>query len=1276
MTASVPGPPQPLAPAPQESLQASAGPSIDHLAAAQDAVGAIAADLAGESPTKSAQEHGMSPLVLQFPKRPSEIAAAAPEAEQPQPTATSPLANRVPLPILPPITGIMPRLTPEKMRAAGLTLTPKKPEKEAGASRDDGSDFHSSDIKQLPITQPIPYGGTPPDAGDPRPSTASAEEEHGQGQREGGGGSEGTSQLGLGGAGAKSADAGGKTRVGGWLGPINAWGMKLLKRGTPGSASAEAPRGNGSQQGQPTSLDKKEQPSQQGEVQAQPIHESPALSVLVREVGKMPAPAPRVAVFGQPAAPAFGFDALLPTQPIPATQAIEEPEQELEEKEEEEEEIMLEQQQEEEEEVEDLGDAAADLSFGSGGHDNSFLGGAQQDQDQLQNQYVAVETEVPVGDLVDEILEDGDRDDDVMAIEEIIEEVIMLDDDEDDQIEPTAEGGNRVDNEIALLDEGVQEATEEGIEEEEESEEEEEDVSEIQEQVESEFIMEEGEMGGDGLGEVGGITAVDAGDEEKEAEEVQIQGEEEFLPAAAEIINADQDIGAEAEVQAKAPPGIAAAAFSAGNPSPAAGGVVRYSPRDPRLRQDQHLATSIDARLDVGGIDSPGAGAGEAAASPMRRALNFDQPSSVEAILQDEVGDVAMGADREVRQGGGGRRVVPRAAASSVAQNGNNNNNNINNAAGNNNDFAKRLGWGAGPMCLGGGPLTQDFNAIFTQEDNYGPIDGGGGQGDATLGDGDDDGDLPASHIGAGAGGANAGVNLYGTAPVVDESPKPANPDERGERDAQGESQQPAEASRGPGNATLRGRALSREGLAQTQPREYTMQDQEEGIDVQTSPVRTVAGPKGSSYRRPRDEPAPLPGVTGMEFTKKRKLNPTRINGNAIAAQVAQSLGRQSGQSAGAGAGVPAREPMPQHAQQHGGDHGTANGGGTARVPQEQQRRRLPPFPHLVPMGSREAAETVELELQGPPGSAAVGGSRIGLPRVPVRTNAGGGGGHGVGSFLPGRKAPHAQQAAALTPENQIPKRTLAARERLQQMREQRSPMQQNHSNGDGQRPGAAALPTAAGSALGARAIYKNGIHGTTAAGAVLVSGGAPAAAGFERIASAPGPVKAAAAIPYRQHQQRPQQQQGQRQPRIHPLAAMAFSSRNPSRHHSPGAQTPRDSQNGQLSGAVLAGGRQMQIPMPMDFTTVGRDREQPPPPLPMPQAYPNPNTDIWGHRRQSVDLPIAGGGDFWQRMQGQQPQEPPQPQAPQQQQQQQGSGRTGGASELCNLLGLGPRRR
>ena len=79
------------------------------------------------------------------------------------------------------------------------------------------------------------------------------------------------------------------------------------------------------------------------------------------------------------------------------------------------------------------------------------------------------------------------------------------------------------------------------------------------------------------------------------------------------------------------------------------------SPPHHQHKRDAHLATSIDARYDVGGgegLDSPQGGA---AASPIRAAFPINQPSSVEAIvMEEEVGE--EGAGGEGGGGGGGER--------------------------------------------------------------------------------------------------------------------------------------------------------------------------------------------------------------------------------------------------------------------------------------------------------------------------------------------------------------------------------------------------------------------------------------------------------------------------------------------------------------------------------------------------------------------------------------------------------------------------------------------
>ena len=1235
-TAPAPAPGPPLVQAPQESLQASVGGLGDgSLGAAHQEIEAIAADLgAAESPTNSDLEERMSPLCLQVeipnkgplqlpadagvePEREVEIEAELELGQEPPlPPANTPLAGASLVPLLPPLSAILPKLSPEKARSTGLRNGARRAtEPAAGGSNGEDSGFHSSDIEQLPITQPIPYGGTPPDAGQYRPSSDTSKDDQGS-EGDGGlqGGNKGSADgLNLDISGAKQTENG-KNRVGGWLG---AFGKRFLNLKTPGSAATSTDMNTTQASAQQKEKEQHREknrvtqevmpepsvqaaapmqeqfpiavPATQEDVMIEEEEESQENgSVEEIEIFESPMPMPMPDLLAQPLSailprltpPSSGnaVDALLPTQAIPASQAI------------------FENDEEEEEEEE--------------------------------------------RDFLDEMLEKGDRDrdDDAIMIEEIIEEVVQgermeIESDDHDQ------------NEQALV-------------------------------------------------------------------------EELLLPASAEILlNAGGDFGAEPEVQAREDPlGIETALF-AGNPSlPIGGGNGRmpYSPRDPRIRRDQHLATSIDARLDVGGgMDSPGAGGEEGAASPMRRALNFEQPSSVEAILQDEVVDNG-GADnnnREQRQVVGGgtfpRGVPQNPAASSVAQNGNNMNTNNqavgrnddnNNIAGNN-DFSMRVSaWGAGSLSLGGGggPLTQDFNLIFTQEDNYlgttGPIGGGGEGGGGLLGAGDSEaavahgvenriGSSPILNGAGAAGGidsriAGGGIS-YGGGPIVDESPKPGNAAhnnlqkniaDNGDVLREGESPQPAEASRGPGNATLRGRALSREGgLAQTQAMEYTMQEQDEGADVQTSPIRALDGivPGESSPRRPREEPVPLPGVSGMEYIKRRKLNPTKLAGNK------PSIAASGKAKPGIGGVVPGlphpqREVamLQQRAERDDSSRGTGKkappprvNGNNSNQTQQQQKRQLPPFPDLEPnMNSR-------------------GASLAGLLGKPAAV-------HAVAPHVPSRGVNMVVQPLVATPADQVPTRTLAAREKLKQLRKNVHNLQQQQvPNGKAAAAGVArvagagvVLPPAAASALGAgnengKKAYANGRVNTAAGDISHPSMGIPAAAGFGRMASAPAP-HAPPAMPYHIHNQ----PRAQPKSRLHPLVQMALSShRHQSRNLvSSGVGTPADSRNGRILGAPLGEGGLVRALGGVTRLGAGAEarpssREQPPPPLPMPQAgtYPSNGGYLWNRN----DRPIAGTGELWQRLQ--------QRQQPQEQERVSRRPPGGGSSELSlsNLLGFGSKR-
>ncbi|KAL4542009.1 hypothetical protein Ndes2526B_g06497 [Nannochloris sp. 'desiccata'] len=296
---------------------------------------------------------------------------------------------------------------------------------------------------------------------------------------------------------------------------------------------------------------------------------------------------------------------------------------------------------------------------------------------------------------------------------------------------------------------------------------------------------------------------------------------------------------------------------------------------DPR---DQHLATSIDARLDAGGGAGGGlggTGVGEGAASPMRP-RPFHQPSSVEAIDIEEYdvdggveeGEVEEGTRRALGDAVGGVRTrdrlqsaaaipavagagIAQRAASSVAQNG------ANAAAVGAVAFSGGVKNNFSAFGIGlGGPLTQDFYGVTaTQEDI-----------EAILG--------------------NGGLNGAGT--VEDAGNGVAAASQGRERSAL-----PAEPSRGPGNAILNGRDISKNAARTTtgnvrskvegkevdgveeeeEEEEQKKGDGANGAEVQTSPEKPIA----RRTRRRAAEEFTAGAVQGVEYAKRRKINPTQI---------------------------------------------------------------------------------------------------------------------------------------------------------------------------------------------------------------------------------------------------------------------------------------------------------------------------------------------------------------------------------------------------------------
>jgi hypothetical protein len=280
--------------------------------------------------------------------------------------------------------------------------------------------------------------------------------------------------------------------------------------------------------------------------------------------------------------------------------------------------------------------------------------------------------------------------------------------------------------------------------------------------------------------------------------------------------------------------------------------------------RDQHLATSIDARLDAGG--ALGGGGGEGAASPMRPRPPFHQPSSVEGIdMEEEDGEEGGEVEEDAHGGGagggaGGGGVVTRRglrnavgaaagivgglvqrASSSVAQNG------ANAAAaavaaaanaslgGRQNNFSAALGLG--------GPLTQDFYGVTATQEDIEAILGGAG----TIED---------------AGNAAALANGNGREP----------------------SAPPAEPSRGPGNAILQGRDMSKNAAQTTQGNSLGKEPQDEqeggediGAQVQTSSEKPVA--RRTRHRGAEEMSAGTGSglIRGIEYVKRRKANPTAI---------------------------------------------------------------------------------------------------------------------------------------------------------------------------------------------------------------------------------------------------------------------------------------------------------------------------------------------------------------------------------------------------------------
>jgi hypothetical protein len=292
--------------------------------------------------------------------------------------------------------------------------------------------------------------------------------------------------------------------------------------------------------------------------------------------------------------------------------------------------------------------------------------------------------------------------------------------------------------------------------------------------------------------------------------------------------------------------------------------------------RDQHLATSIDARLDAGGVLG---GGGEGAASPMRPPRPFHQPSSVEAIDMEEEEDVEEGGVvdegapgvrtrsglfRNNVAGGGGGGLVQRASSSvdqtgaaAAAANG------IPSLGGARNNIINTFSAAIGGF---GGPLTQDFYGVTaTQEDIEVFLGAGGGS---------------AEDAGNALNPATTGLAVVGREASIP----------------------PAEPSRGPGNATLKGRDLSKNAARTTGGMDKNHESegngnedgeehgQEGGLlegEVQTSPEKPAAAAAAAAVgritrcRAAEEMSGDLGGggsrLQGIEYSKKRKTNPTKI---------------------------------------------------------------------------------------------------------------------------------------------------------------------------------------------------------------------------------------------------------------------------------------------------------------------------------------------------------------------------------------------------------------
>jgi len=287
---------------------------------------------------------------------------------------------------------------------------------------------------------------------------------------------------------------------------------------------------------------------------------------------------------------------------------------------------------------------------------------------------------------------------------------------------------------------------------------------------------------------------------------------------------------------------------------------------------DQHLATSIDARLDAGGGNR---GGGEGAASPERRPP-FHQPSSVEAIdMEEEDGDVneegeveegahdgaggATAGDGGVRTTRGGLQSAAAAvvaaipafggirnaqrAASSVAQNGAHaaaamafNGGAATAAAGIGINHSSAFGIGLG------GPLTQDFYGVTaTQEDIEAILDNNGND-----------------------AGVENGLAAAGEVGKLDSRTPPAEP------------------SGGPGNAILQGRDIFKNAARTTEDEDKELsraEKEEEERGKQMSPEKQASPdqPIARRTRRRGAEAITAGAVQGIEYAKRRKMNPTKI---------------------------------------------------------------------------------------------------------------------------------------------------------------------------------------------------------------------------------------------------------------------------------------------------------------------------------------------------------------------------------------------------------------